>query len=105
MAKITIDGRTFSGNSMSIRDGVVIVDGVRQDGIVHGVVEVRVVEGSLGSLETDASVTCGDIQGDVSAGGSVTCKDVSGKIEAGGSVRAAGRAGGAINAGGSVRIG
>lgn len=102
---IIIDGKVFHGNNVTIRNGTVIIDGKMQDGTVQGVVEIRIVEGVLGKLETDASVTCGEVRGDVSAGGSVTCANVGGAISAGGSVRASGRAGGTINAGGSVRVG
>ena len=105
MARITIDGASFVGNSVTIRNGKVVVDGVAQEGNLHGVVEVKIVEGALGSLECDASVTCGEVRGDVSAGGSVRCGNVGGTIQCGGSVTAAGRAGGAIHAGGSVRVG
>lgn len=105
MATINIDGRTFSGNNVTIRNGRVIIDGKEQEGAVNGVVEVRVTEGILDKLETDASVTCGDVRGTVQAGGSVTCNNVGGTIQAGGSVTAKGRAGGTIMAGGSVRVG
>jgi hypothetical protein len=105
MASVVIDGKSFNGNNITIRNGRVTVDGVTQDGTLHGVVEVRVVEGVLAKLECDASVTCGDVCGSVSAGGSVTCNNVGGHVSAGGSVRAAGKTGGNTSAGGSVRIG
>jgi hypothetical protein len=105
MARVIIDGRNFvAGNSISIINGVVTIDGVRQDGAVSGVVEIRVVEGVLGDLRTDASVTCGEVRGSVSAGGSVTCGNVGMSVSAGGSVRG-GAFGGSISAGGSVRVG
>jgi len=104
MATINIDGRTFSGNSISIVGGVVKVDGKVQDGVLSGVVEIRIVEGVLGNLTTDSSVVCGAVQGNVAAGGSVTAERVSGNISAGGSVDCV-VAGKAINAGGSVRVG
>ena len=105
MARITIDGANFVGNNITIRNGKVTIDGKVQDGTLAGVVEVRVVEGVLGGLECDASVTCGEVRGDVSAGGSVSCQNIGGAIQCGGSVTARGRAGGTIQAGGSVRIG
>ena len=103
MARITIDGRTFVGNSIQMRNGVVVVDGVVQDGTLAGVVEVRVVEGVLGKLECDASVICGDVAGDVSAGGSVKAGHVTGNVDAGGSV-VCGNVAGAVDAGGSVSM-
>lgn len=105
MAKITIGGVSFEGNNITIRNGRVIVDGIVADGTVNGVVEIRILEGVLNNLETDASVTCGQVNGSVSAGGSVHCENVGGGVQAGGSVSANGRLGGTIQAGGSVRIG
>lgn len=87
MAKMNIDGRTFTGNSISIVNGVVTIDGVQQDGTLSGQVQLK-IEGTLDSLTTDASVNMkGQINGDVEAGGSVNCDDVGGSVNAGGSVR------------------
>jgi hypothetical protein len=105
MATVMIDGKRFEGDNISIRDGRVIIDGKPHDGEVQGVVEIKIIEGVLGRLETDAAVTCGDVRGDVAAGGSVTCNNVGGAIKCGGSVNAKGHAGGTIQAGGSVRVG
>lgn len=103
MGTININGRTYRGNNLSIVGGKVIIDGVTQDGEqLSGVVELRVTEGILGSLNTDCSVTCGNVQGYVSAGGSVECGDIGGAVNAGGSVRC-GKVTGPVNAGGSVR--
>lgn len=104
MAKIIIDGRTFAGNNISIRNGVVTIDGVKQDGSLTGVVEIRVVEGVLGQLETDASVSCGMVNGHVRAGGSVSCGDVGGSASAGGSI-SCGDVTGSVSSGGSVNMG
>jgi hypothetical protein len=104
MAKITIDGKSFIGANVTIRNGVISIDGKVQDGTLNGVVEIRIVEGVLEKLETDASVTCGAVSGDVAAGGSVNCESVGGDIRAGGSVNARGPAGGSIRAGGSVNL-
>jgi hypothetical protein len=41
MATITINGVTFTGNSVSIVNGRVTVDGAAGDGTVSGVVEVK----------------------------------------------------------------
>lgn len=105
MSTIIIDGKSFSGNSINIRNGCVTIDGVVQDGQLHGLVEIKITEGTLHHLETDSSVTCGKVSGNVSAGGSVTCGDIGGVCQAGGSVRASGRLGGTVMAGGSVKIG
>lgn len=104
MANIIIDGRRFSASSVSIINGRVIIDGKEQDGTLSGVVEIRVVEGVLGALTTDAPVTCGAVSGNVTAGGSVNCDDIGGSVRAGGSVNC-GDVSGSVSAGGSVRHG
>jgi hypothetical protein len=105
MNRITINGVTYEGvGSISVIDGVVTIDGKRQDGTVSGVVEIRVLEGVLGELRTDAAVNCGKVRGNVHAGGSVRCEDVGGSVNAGGSVRCD-TVNGSVNAGGSVRHG
>ena len=107
MATITINGNTFTGNSIHITgNGTVIVDGNRQDGpALSGVVEVRVVEGVLGSLRSDASVRCGEVRGNVAAGGDVsTDGKVSGNIAAGNNVTC-GDLEGSVNAGNNVKCG
>jgi hypothetical protein len=104
MPTITIDGRTFSGRSVSIINGRLTIDGVVQDGSLSGVVEIKVTEGVLGELRTDASVSCGAVTGNVSAGGSVNCDGVGGSVTAGGSVNC-GTVRGSVSAGGSVRHG
>lgn len=100
-SKIVIDGRTFSGNSVSIIGGQVTIDGVVQDGSLSGVVEIKITEGVLRELKTDASVSCGEVKGDIDAGGSVTCGRVSGNVRAGGSITC-NDVGGSVMASGSV---
>ena len=104
MATIVIDGRSFSGRSVSIINGKVTIDGVVQDGSLSGIVEVRIIEGVLQELSCDASVNCSEVRGNVRASGSVNCGDISGSVNAGGSVNC-GSVGGGVNAGGSVRHG
>jgi len=98
---IKINGKTYHGNSISIQNGEIIIDGKKQDSI-EGTDPTRiVVEGTLTSLSADGSVNCEHIQGNVVAGGSVNCDDVGGDVRAGGSVNCD-RVKGAIFAGGSV---
>lgn len=105
MNRISINGVTYTGGrSITIVNGTVIIDGKQQAVPVNGVVEVRVLEGSIGELTTDASVSCGEVRGNVQAGGSVNCNAVGGSVSAGGSVNC-GSVGGLVNAGGSVRHG
>lgn len=103
MGTININGQTFVGNSITIRNGVVIIDGVEQGRGLTGVVDVRITEGTVGKLECDGSVTCGLVNGDVSAGGSVRCDNVAGNVSAGGSVTCD-EVGGSVSAGGSIRM-
>lgn len=80
---VTIDGKTFSGRSVSIVNGKVIVDGKTQDGELVGPVTVM-VDGDVQSLENHyGNVICNNA-GDVSTGsGDVNCGNVSGSIRTG----------------------
>jgi hypothetical protein len=95
-SRVVIDGREFVGSSISInRDGVVIVDGIAQDGelvgpvnvVVHG--DVTNVETTSGSIEvtgqagsvqtTSGDVRCGNVNGSVqTVSGDVTATTISG---------------------------
>lgn len=96
--KVTIDGKTFSGNNVSINgNGKVIVDGKVQDGELVGEIHVSVI-GDVESVEnTNGSVTCqnagrvqttngrvrvnGDVTGDVkTTNGDVTANVIKGKV-------------------------
>lgn len=102
MSVITINGNRIEvkGSHISITNGVVKVDGVTVESGLQGVVEVK-WEGPLADLRSDASVTCGDVGGSVTAGGSVQAGDIQGSTAAGGSVHA-GDILGIVNAGGSI---
>lgn len=108
MAKVSLNGRSFSGGNISIVGSKVYIDGklVEGDlGIVNNTLDVKITEGTLNSLEADGSVDVADgvrILGSVSAGGSVDCDCVGGSVSAGGSIRC-GRIGGSASAGGSIR--
>jgi hypothetical protein len=103
VATIVINGRTYSGNSISINGGQITTDGLPHDR-ASGVVEIRITEGVVQHLTTDASVNCLNVSGDVHAGGSINCDSVQGSVTAGGSVNCD-DVGGSIVAGGSVRHG
>lgn len=96
-SSVTIDGRTFSGSSISITGNKVIVDGVAQDGELVGDITVTVngdcdtvensngnveIKGSAGSVRTsNGRITCGNVTGDVtSSNGTITCGAVSGSV-------------------------
>lgn len=111
MANFTFNGAKLNGGSLSITGGRVIIDGqdVTEDlrgsgALPQGVVEIRILDGVLGELRTDASVNCGEVRGDVTAGGSVNCDEVGGNVSAGGSVNCD-DVRGSVTAGGSIRRG
>jgi len=95
-----IDGREFKGNSISISNGKVTVDGVVQDGELAGPIHVQ-VHGDVQTLENHAgnvtannvgelSTGSGDVKVDGNVGGSirtgsgdVVCGQVGGNIRTG----------------------
>lgn len=100
---VNINGKTYKGGNISVQDGVVYVDGVRQDGLEDKKIEIVVkcgvdtissdesinIRGNVnGAVLAKGSVSCDDIEGDVSAGGSVNCDDIGGNVTAGGSISA-----------------
>lgn len=90
-SSVTIDGRTFSGRSISISGDKVVVDGVEQSGTLVGSITVTVngnadyvssssgdirVSGECGTVSsTSGDIQCGNVTGSVST--------VSGDINAG----------------------
>ena len=81
--KITVDGKTFTGNNVSIVNGQVIVDGKTQDGSFTGPITVT-VHGDVESLENHSGNVTANNVGEVSTGsGDVTCADVGGSIRTG----------------------
>lgn len=105
-SRVTINGRTYTGNSVEVRNDKVYVDGKLVDaGDLSNVRTLDVkVEGVLQELKADGSVEAQEVRGSISAGGSVTCGAVGQNVNAGGSVKC-GAVGGRINAGGSVKHG
>ena len=123
---VTINGKTFEGNNLTIRNRTVFIDGkqVMDDydsrkayKLPEGRVSIELT-GAIGSVNCDesvivngtvtgdvnaqGSVTCDDVGRDVHAQGSVSCDDVHGDVAAGGSVscddiRGSVQAGGSIN--------
>ncbi len=104
---ISINGRTYSGRSISVQNNVVTIDGKQVDEAPkNGILHVSIT-GDVASIEADGSVTVsGQVQGSVRAGGSVSCGNVGGNVSAGGSVTGGAMGhGGNISAGGSVKMG
>ena len=82
-AGITINGRSFSGNNVSIVNGKVTIDGKRVDVEERDVKITVTVNGNIGNLEMDSGEVT--VQGDVgeikTASGSVMCQDVKGGVQ------------------------
>jgi hypothetical protein len=104
MGTININGKIYQGNNIVINGSKIIIDGVERRDDAQGVVEVRILEGVVENISSDASISCNNVKGNVQAGGSVSCNDVGGSVMAGGSV-SCDDVGGNITAGGSVRRG
>lgn len=103
MSTITINGKTYVGNSITVRNNVVYIDGKLADEAKgkDSILEVHLV-GNLDKLECDGSVQLTGNAGRIAAGGSVDCKgDVTGNIAAGGSINC-GSVSGHCSAGGSI---
>ena len=92
---VNIDGRKFTGRSVTIVNDKVVVDGVEQDGQLIGPVSVTVngdadvvdnptgtvtVTGAVGTIKTmSGDVHCKDVSGSVSTmSGDVTCGSIGG---------------------------
>ena len=105
MGKITINGKTYTGNKIRLSGNTVFIDdrAIDNEEDDRRIVKV-IVEGDLASLKTEsASVEVrGDVYGNVDAGGSVQCDNVTGAVRASGSVQCD-RVGADVNAGGSVQ--
>lgn len=98
MASVTINGVSYVGNSISISDDKVVIDGVVQaalqtDRIVNVALNGDVenlkltsgsvkVAGNAGSVSTTSGdITCMDVGGSVSTvSGNVTARNISGKV-------------------------
>ena len=77
------------GRNIVINGKRIMVDGKLITDEAEGVVELRIIEGTVENITSDASVTVeGNVAGDVSAKMSVTCGDVAGNAKAGMSLTA-----------------
>lgn len=94
MGTISINGKTFTGNNISVVDDKIFVDGKQVEGGLSGVVKID-VSGDLmnlncttatihGNVHGDVDATtlnCGDVGGDVDAT-TVNCKNINGNVDA-----------------------
>jgi hypothetical protein len=86
---ISIAGRIFSSDdnlTVINTNGRITVNGdlVENPAGDDGIVEIRIMEGSIHTVESDRNVVCGEVTGDVKAGGNVVAKDVGGSVKSGG---------------------
>lgn len=79
-ATVVVNGRSYHGANVSIRNGKVTVDGVVQDDELVGEVHVT-VNGDIEKLEVGAgAVTAHNVGSVTSQSGDVSCGDVSGSV-------------------------
>lgn len=101
---ITVNGQRIEapvGASISVINDIVYINGVASTEALKGIVEIR-IEGRVGAVTVErGSVTCQNVEGDLTASGSVKCGNVSGNVKASGSIKC-GSVGGSIKASGSV---
>lgn len=101
MGQISINGQTYTGNSITVNGGRIIIDGVEQLSGLSGIQEIKITGGSIENVTSSASVSCGDVTGNVDSGGSTSCGNVGGNVTGGGSVNC-GNVVGNVRAGGSI---
>lgn len=97
-SSVTIDGRTFTGRSISINGDKVVIGGAEQSGSLVGPISVTVngndesvetgsgkveITGAAGRVKTmSGDVRCGDVRGDVGTmSGDVTCGAITGSVK------------------------
>lgn len=92
--KITVNGKTYTGNNISINNNQVIIDGVVQGDLEEDKkIEIKIlcnvekivsnesihIKGNVnGNIEAGTSVNCDDIKGNARAGTSINCDDIGG---------------------------
>lgn len=86
--QIKSGGKVFSGDYISINGdivgGKVIVNGVEQVGMVATPkITLEIVGGSVGNVESNLGISCGDITGNAKAGMEIKCGNIGGKADAG----------------------
>jgi hypothetical protein len=99
---VVVNGKKYEveGSNISIINNKIYSDGklVNKEEINANSI---IIEGNVENIETDLSVSCNNVKGDIKAGGSINCDNVGGNVTAGGSVNCD-KVKGNINAKGSV---
>ena len=70
------------GCNITIEGKRVVIDGKLITDKAEGVIELKVIDGTVENITSSASVTAGDVTGDVNADMSVTCGNVGGNVDA-----------------------
>lgn len=77
---VKIDGKTFVGRNITIKNNKVVVDGVEQDGELIGDINVT-VHGNVNKLENvNGKVIANTVSSISTQSGDVECQDVSGSV-------------------------
>lgn len=98
-SSVTIDGKTFTGNCVSVVNGKVTIDGKTQEGELVGDINI-VVNGDVESIDNSSGTVTAHSVGDISTGsGDVECDAVSGSIRTGSGDVSCGKVGGRIKTG------
>ena len=80
---ITVNGKTYKGNNISISNGVVVIDGKRYDDKDAKNINISVV-GNLESLDVDSCemiMITGDVGTVETVNGNVKCGNVNGNVK------------------------
>lgn len=80
---VTINGESYSGRDITIKNGVVTIDGVRQDGAHKEQTLNITVKGDVGTLSTTSGdvVVNGYVVGLKTVSGDVDCCDVKADVQ------------------------
>ncbi len=79
-SSVTINGKNFSGNNLTIINGKVILDNVEIHSQSPNNLTIK-IEGDLANLNSDAPVVVeGNVHGYVTVDGPVTCGDIGGNV-------------------------
>lgn len=101
-SSVSIGGKTFQGDNVSIINGEVFVDGVKQDDVSKQPKIEVIINGNVGDVElSGGNMKCGDVDGDVRvSGGNIDAGDIEGDVRASGGNINCDKVGGNVKASG-----
>lgn len=106
-SSVTINGKTYKGKNVSIINGTVFIDGVKQeDSKIKSTTINVVVNGNTKNVEAGGAITVnGEVDGKLDAGSSIKVTgNVKGNLDAGSSIKVDGDVKGKLDAGSSITI-